>query len=329
MVDTLSLPEYAPGLHRVADGTYAHLGRLGWGWSNAGLVVGAEQSLLVDTLFTLDLTRNLLDAVRQTAPAAPVSTVVTTHANPDHTWGNQLLDGAEIISSRQSAEDSSHETSPEAVRALLSDPSADGPGADGPEVEYLRRHVGVFDFSNITPVGPTRTFEGRLELDVGGRAVELLEVGPAHTPGDVIVHVPDVQVVYTGDVLFIGDFPVCWTSPLSSWVRACDQLLATGAQRFVPGHGPVTTAAGVKEFREFLQTVGGYAVRRAKEGTPLLTAAAEAPVERYAWGCPERVVTAIASGYREVGAPVEGGESQLGMMGLIARFDAVRRGRAV
>src|SRR6478752_3039691 len=141
LVDTLSLPEYTPGLHRVADNTYAYLGRLGWGWSNAGLVVGAGQSLLVDTLFTLDLTRDLLDAVRQAAPAAPVSTVVTTHANPDHTWGNQLLDGAEIISSRQTAEDSSHEVSPEVVRALLS-----GPEADGPEAEYLRRHFGVFDF---------------------------------------------------------------------------------------------------------------------------------------------------------------------------------------
>ncbi|MBV9022952.1 MAG: MBL fold metallo-hydrolase [Streptomycetaceae bacterium] len=321
LVDTLPLPEYTPGLHQVADGTYAYLGRLGWGWSNAGLVVGAGQSLLVDTLFTLGLTRDLLHAVRQAAPAAPVSTVVTTHANPDHTWGNQLLDEAEIISSRQTAEDSSHEVPPEVVRALLT-----GPVADGLETEYLHRHFGVFDFSGITPVGPTRTFDGRLELDVGGRAVELLEVGPAHTPGDVIVHVPDARVVYTGDVLFIGDFPVCWTSPLSSWVGACDQLLATGAQRFVPGHGPVTTVAGVREFRGFLQEVGTYAVRRAKEGTPLLTAAAEAPVEHYAWGCAERVVTAIASGYQEVGAPVEDGESQLGMMGLIARFDAVRRG---
>jgi cyclase len=64
----------------------------------------------------------------------------------------------------------------------------------------------------VTP--PTRTFTDRLDVTVGDRRVELIEVGPAHTDGDVIVHVPDAGVVYAGDILFIGGHPIMWTGPV-------------------------------------------------------------------------------------------------------------------
>ena len=92
---------YVKGLQEVGEGLYAYLQPGGsWGWSNAGLVVDGEATLLVDTLFDLALTREMLRAMRDAAPAAArIDTLVNTHANGDHCYGNQLVSGAEIIAS--------------------------------------------------------------------------------------------------------------------------------------------------------------------------------------------------------------------------------------
>ena len=55
---------------------------------------------------------------------------------------------------------------------------------------------------------------------------ELVEVGPAHTKGDVFVHVPSSRVVFSGDILFAGSHPIMWQGPVENWIRACDRLLA-------------------------------------------------------------------------------------------------------
>ena len=84
---------YTKGLHEIADGVWAYLQPDGgWGWSNAGLVTGDDSSLLVDTLFDLRLTAEMLEQMRATTPAADrIATVVNTHANGDHCYGNALL----------------------------------------------------------------------------------------------------------------------------------------------------------------------------------------------------------------------------------------------
>jgi cyclase len=164
---------YARGLHELGDDCYAYLQPDGsWGWSNAGLVRGAGASLLVDTLFDLRLTAAMLEAMAEVRAGAPIATVVNTHANGDHCHGNQLVAGAEIVASEATAREMG-EVSP----AMLAGLSA-APGEVG---ELFRGFFGAFDFQGIELALPTRTFEGRLELDAGGRRVTLIEVGPAHT----------------------------------------------------------------------------------------------------------------------------------------------------
>src|SRR5215204_5058206 len=96
---------YERGAHEVGDGLWAYLQPDGgWGWSNAGLVTDGEASLLVDTLFDLQLTQQMLDDLRAVSPAAAsIGTVVNTHANGDHCYGNQLVTGADIVASSASA----------------------------------------------------------------------------------------------------------------------------------------------------------------------------------------------------------------------------------
>jgi glyoxylase-like metal-dependent hydrolase (beta-lactamase superfamily II) len=124
-------------------------------------------------------------------------------------------------------------------------------------------------------VPPDRTFDGRIEVDVAGRTVELIEVGPAHTAGDTIVHVPDASTVYTGDILFIGGAPIVWAGPLSNWVAACDLMLSMDVATVVPGHGPVTDAAGIVAVRDYLQFVDTEASGRFTAGMDAFDAARE------------------------------------------------------
>ncbi|MEN9645762.1 MAG: hypothetical protein RL238_2431 [Actinomycetota bacterium] len=262
---------YEKGLFELGDACYAYLQPDGsWGWSNAGLVMGDGVSLLVDTLFDLKLTAEMLTAMQPVTRVAPIGTLVNTHANGDHCYGNELVEGAEIIASAATA----HEMTevPPAMLAALNQ-------AEG-EVGALFRHFfGAFEFDGITVTMPTRTFEGRLDVDVAGRTVELIEVGPAHTRGDTIAYVPDARTVYTGDILFIGGTPIVWAGPLSNWVAACDLMLGMDVDVVVPGHGPVTDKAGVAAVRDYLSFVDEAATARHAAGIDAWEAARQIAAE--------------------------------------------------
>jgi glyoxylase-like metal-dependent hydrolase (beta-lactamase superfamily II) len=87
--------------------------------------------------------------------------------------------------------------------------------------------VAPYDFQEVIPRLPTRTFADELTFDVGGRRVELIQVGPAHTQGDVLVYVPDAKTLYSGDILFIGSTPVMWAGPVENWLAALNRILLT------------------------------------------------------------------------------------------------------
>lgn len=287
---------YDKGLHELGDACYAYLQPDGsWGWSNAGLVVGDGASLLVDTLFDLRLTAEMLTAMQGVTRTAPIGTLVNTHANGDHCYGNELVTGAEIIASSATA----HEMAevPPAMLAALN-------AAEGEVGELFRHFFGAFDFDGITVTMPTRTFEGRLDVEVGGRAVELIEVGPAHTRGDTIAYVPDAKTVFTGDILFIGGTPIVWAGPLANWVAACDLMLGMDVDTVVPGHGPVTDKAGIAAVRDYLAFVEEAAAARHAAGVDAWEAARQIAAEIGAneefrgWGEFGRITVNVDTAYR-------------------------------
>jgi glyoxylase-like metal-dependent hydrolase (beta-lactamase superfamily II) len=300
---------FTKGLQEIGRGLYAWLQPDGsWGWSNAGLVVDGERSLLVDTLFDLRLTREMLAAMRAAEPraAAEIGTLVNTHANGDHCYGNSLVVGAEIIASRRCAEEMKH-LPPAAlgglVKSLSSDPSPLG--------RFVKRAFGPFAFDEIGEVAlPTRTFEGALTLRVGDRRVELLEVGPAHTRGDVIVHVPDAGVVFTGDILFVEGTPIVWEGPVANWIAACDRIAALGADTIVPGHGPITDRRGAEAVKAYLEHVSREARIRFDAGLDATAAARDIPLGPFSdWSDRERIVVNVDTLYREFGSKAPPGDT--------------------
>jgi cyclase len=176
----MSAADYRKGLEDLGDGLFAFLQPDGsWGYSNAGLITDGEESLLVDTLFDLKLTDEMLRAMSDAHPAArSIDTLVNTHANGDHCYGNQLVGDAVILASKSSAEEMGEV--PAAVMAAMLK-SAGDLGAAG---EFLARIFGDFEFEGITSTPPTETFEGEHVVAVGDKEVRLIEVGPAHTRGE-------------------------------------------------------------------------------------------------------------------------------------------------
>ena len=288
---------YTKGLHELGNDLYAYLQPDGsWGWANAGLVVDGKATLLVDTLYDLKLTQEMLDTMRRAAPAAAqIETVVNTHANGDHCYGNQLVSGAEIIASARTAEEMTSGVSPMVMAMLMKQAATMGQLG-----EYLRRIFGPFEWENITLTPPNKTFEGELTVHVGGKTVQLMEVGPAHTQGDTMAYLPDQRVVFTGDILFIGGHPIIWAGPTSNWLRACDRILALDVETIVPGHGPLTDKKGVAEVKGYLEYVYQEARKRYDAGMSAPEAARDIPLDRYAtWQDGERIAVNVVSMYRE------------------------------
>jgi len=293
---------YTKGLHEVGDGLFAYLQPDGgWGWSNAGLVVGGESTLLVDTLFDLRLTEEMLQAMRRAVPsAARIETLVNTHANGDHCYGNQLVGDALIVASARTAEEMA-ELPPAAMAMLVQ--QAPQMGLLG---EFFLRCFGAFEFDGIEPVLPKQTFSGELSLRVGERELQLIEVGPAHTRGDTLVHVPAERVLFTGDVLFSGAHPIAWAGPVSNWIAACERILALDPQAIVPGHGPLSTVAQVRELRDYFEYLYEQARERHAEGMTPLQAARALALDRWAdWKEDERLVVNLANIYAELDAAAE------------------------
>lgn len=297
------MADYVKGLHEVADGVWAYLQPDGgWGWSNAGLIADHDVSLLVDTLFDLRLTAEMLDTMRrQVQAASTIATVVNTHANGDHCFGNSLVSSAEIVASRACAEEMAALPPSRLADMMRAAPDLGEAGA------FLQKIFGPFQFDGIETALPTRTFDGTLELRVGDRRVDLIDVGPAHTAGDVIVHLPDEGVVFTGDILFHGGHPIVWAGPVSNWVAACDRILALEPDVVVPGHGPLAGRSAVEDMLGYFGYLTSQARVRFEAGMSPMEAARDIDLAQYAgWGESERLVVNITSLYREWGADVPG-----------------------
>jgi cyclase len=293
---------YRQGLHELGDSLYAYLQPDGgWGQSNAGLVCDGEHSLLIDTLFDRRLTERMLSDMRRSVPAAAhIDTLVNTHANGDHTYGNQLVSGARIVASGATAAEMS-ELPPSAFAALLEQaPNLGEVGA------FFVECFGAFDFSGLELVLPTETFDGELTVNVGAKQVRLLEVGPAHTRGDTLAFLPAERVLYSGDILFHGGHPIAWAGPVSNWIAACDRILALEVDVIVPGHGPLADKDAVRELRAYFEYLYEQARRCHSENMTPVQAARALSLDRWAqWSESERVAVNIATIYRELDGEAE------------------------
>jgi cyclase len=310
--------QYTRGLHDIGHGCYAYLQPDGsWGWSNAGLVTDGEQTLLVDTLFDLPLTAQMLRTMRDAVPAArDIRKLINTHANGDHTFGNQLVEGAEIIACRECAEEYA-EWAPTQFMALATGWKNLGEGG-----AFFHEVMGSrFDWRGLVNTPPTTVFDNVTEVSVGDKRLILTHLGSAHTRGDILVHVPADRILFTGDLLFVGGHPVLWEGPIGNWIKACDYVLGLDVDVIVPGHGPISEKPAVRELKAYFEYIAAAARRHFDAGLPYEEAARKISLDRFAtWLDPERMVINTASLYREF----SGSKEPLNRMALFAGMKRYR-----
>lgn len=307
-------------LRELATDVYACLQEeRGLGTSNSGFV-NAGGGLVVDTFWDLPHTRRMIDEYARVWHG-PAKRVVNTHRNGDHCWGNQLFPNAEIIAHRLCNEYLALESPALMQSVRLATDSSDPATAD------LARALVDWDFTGIVVTPPTRLIDDRLLLDLGGIAVDVLHVGPAHTAGDVIVHLPEQGIVFAGDVLFRLCTPIGWEGTSARWCEALDRIVALQPQVIVPGHGPVCGVEGAREMKAYLEYVMSESQRFFEAGVPVADAARRIDLGPYAgWTEPERLVFNVARAYRELrgepfDAPVDVGamfQAQFELRGLMA-----------
>jgi len=288
---------FRQGVHYIGNGLYGYVQPDGtWGWSNAGMVTSCGETLLIDTLMSVPLTRTMLDEFAKVDGGDRIDLVVNTHANPDHFFGNGLVADARIIAT----ENTRHEMAEFNPRALadLSRTWQDR----GEAGEFLFETMGrQFDFTGVDELTlPNSTFVDQLTLNVGDKIVELHDLGPAHTLSDTIAWVPGDRVVFTGDLLFNEGHPVLWAGPMSRWIAACEFIERLDPAVVVPGHGPICDVQAVRNMRQYFEHLMAEARGRYEAGMDWQQAARDIPMKEYAhWTDPERVVANVYSLYKQ------------------------------
>ena len=220
---------------RVAEGVYAHVGDKGARTAeneglnaNLGLVITPAGAVLIDSGATFQSARQIHDAVKAVTPQ-PLKWVINT-GGQDHRWlGNGYFEaqGAELIAHANAQADMNNR------------------GND--HLQGLTATLGA-KAEGTVPTLPTRWLAGDDEgLELGGVVFEFKHRGGAHTPGDTMVWLPQKNVLFTGDVVYVnrllGVLPVSRTK---QWLDSFAVIEQLKPKVLVPGHGEVTDVATAK-----------------------------------------------------------------------------------
>ncbi len=232
-------PAAAQGLTKISDSVYAYVDakhaspQSGFG-ANAGIVVGKDGVLVVDTLVSAKQARTFIKDIRAVTDR-PIRYVVDTHAHLDHAFGNCEFRklGAVAVAHRDCKRDLERNGA-----AVLKDAGAYG--------------LAPAEMEGTTVALPTIVFTDRMEIDLGDVAVELIDPGASHSPGSILVSVPRDKVLFAGDTLFTGYHPYIGEGDLAGWLKALDRIAAMDADRIVPGHGPLSGKKDIADMKEYL-----------------------------------------------------------------------------
>jgi glyoxylase-like metal-dependent hydrolase (beta-lactamase superfamily II) len=240
----------------VAENVYAHVGDIGARSvandglnANLGLVVTAAGAVLIDSGATWRSARDIQAAARRVT-SQPIRWVINT-GGQDHRWlGNGYFQaqGAELIAHASAV--------------------ADMRSRGGDQLAALRSLLGAAA-NDTVPTLPTRLLEGPdTRLTLGGTVFELRHRGGGHTPGDMAVWLPQAQVAFAGDIVYVDRLlAVLPVSSTKTWLDAFAALEPLAPKHIVPGHGRVTDMATARaQTRDYLRALRAHMKRAVEQG---------------------------------------------------------------
>ena len=291
-------PAWGTGLVEVAPNTFAYLQHDGsWGISNAGFLLGNDGLLIIDATMVASMAEAFITQIRKVSPL-PFRHLINTHSHPDHTGGNRLFMGAEIISQRICREEMTRQAAPRAGAGA----PPEGPMASIPRSAAMQRMFQMMadDRDRYVPL-PTVTYDDRLTLFYGDTEVQLLHYGPAHTFGDTLVYFPQSKVLFAGDVTFFYSMPLAASGKIGGWLKVIDRIKGMDVDLIVPGHGPTGGKQELEDEREYFEFVMDQTRTCFEQGLTPEQAIEEIDLGPYAeWLDSERMIANVAVAYREL-----------------------------
>ncbi|MDY6856876.1 MAG: MBL fold metallo-hydrolase [Thermodesulfobacteriota bacterium] len=267
-------------MEKLADDVYAYIQAEGtWFVSNAGLIKGTQDAIVIDSLSNKDMVQGFIHEIEKVTDR-PVKFLINTHSHGDHIWTNHYFSEAKTICHSKCREKTNEDiqTDPRSYEAVF-------PGL-------------LLDGAKVTLQDVT--FEKRLTLYQDDRKIELIYPGPSHTTGDVFIYLPNERIVFCGDLLFYQCTPLAFMGYIQGWIITLEFLANLEADIYVPGHGPITNKQGVKESQEYLIHITEEAKIHFDAGMSELEAAKDMNLGKFTkWADPERIVLNVKRLYSE------------------------------
>lgn len=274
-------------VRKIGNGLYATVSDTSKGFQttcNGGFLVGKDSALLIEGFTTATGASFQMDALRMVSQA-PVKAALDTHYHYDHTMGNSFYGvnsvplwahasvAQRIVDKYARMQGAEKEAVLGRFEKRVKDAKLDSERAHAQS--DLNAITGIFGAANASvlslpnhPLDPARL---PLSIDLGGLTA-VLEFYPGHSGTDIIVRVPEQNVVYTGDLLFNGLYPVCFddNASVSGWRETLKKFSAFDKDTiFVPGHGQLCGQEAIASIREVFDDIAGQAEKMYKAGVPV------------------------------------------------------------
>ena len=248
----VALTEF-PRLVRLTDNVYGYEEIRAPGFTTVSLVViGSNGILIADGQGSVQATQTMLTKIREVSPL-PVLWYVVGSDHGDHTAGNSVL--------------------PKTITYVVSPASK----------LQMEKDAKAATPPRVVIVPPTAMASNSEVIDVGGTTVHVLNLGRAHTGGDIMVHLPKEKILFMSEVFLNRVFPAMRSAYPTEWVHTIDNALALPVDRYVPGHGFIEAA---KASREELMVFRSALVAVIKEVTRLhvLGVSVDDAIRQANWG---------------------------------------------
>ena len=240
--------------------TFEEVGRDLWAFTaegdpNSGVIIGDDSVMIIEAQATPRLASSVIEKVREVTDK-PIMHVALTHYHAVRVLGASAFGAQQIIMS-------------DMARAMVAER-----GQEDWDSEF-QRFPRLFEGHESIPglTWPTTTFNDRMTVYLGDRRVDLMHLGRAHTAGDIVIHVPDENVMFTGDIVEYQSACYCGDGYFSDWNTTLDAIKAYHVDAIAPGRGdalvgPKMVSKAIENTRDFLASTYAPAARiAARNGT--------------------------------------------------------------
>ena len=229
----------------VVDGLYAFTAE---GDPNSGVIIGDDSVMIIEAQATPRLAKKVIDCVRSVTDK-PISHLVLTHYHAVRVLGASAFDADQIIMG-------------DAARAMVVERGQED--CDSEFQRFPRLFEGHESIPGLTY--PTTTFNDDMTVYLGNRRIDLMHLWRAHTAGDIVIHVPDQNVMFTGDIVEYHSACYCGDGYFSSWGDTLDNIASFDVDAIAPGRGNALTGkamveAAIESTRDFVDSTYRHAAR--------------------------------------------------------------------